>query len=63
MLNRFETERPGLAVVALSADNATLTATANDEHFDQVFAEQVKALGQAGDILLVMSGDDGGKLV
>lgn len=52
LLNRFERERPGLPALALSTDTSTLTSIANDYHFDDVFAKQVRALGQAGDVLL-----------
>ena len=55
MLNRFKQERPGLPAIALSADIATLTSIANDYHFSDIFAKQVRALGQAGDILLAIS--------
>lgn len=55
MLHRYEMERPSLAAVALSGDCATLTAIANDDHFHHIYARQVAALGQAGDILLAMS--------
>lgn len=55
MLNRFDMERPGLATIALSADNSTLTSIANDSNFAQVFSKQIMALGQPGDILLAMS--------
>ena len=55
MINRFEQERPGLAAIALTADTATLSSIANDSAYDQVFARQVKALGQPGDILLAIS--------
>jgi D-sedoheptulose 7-phosphate isomerase len=55
MINRFEQERPGLAAIALTTDTSTLTAIANDYAYDQVFARQVKALGQPGDILLAIS--------
>jgi D-sedoheptulose 7-phosphate isomerase len=55
MINRFEQERPGLAALALSTDTSTLTSIANDYAYDQVFARQVKALGQPGDILLAIS--------
>jgi D-sedoheptulose 7-phosphate isomerase len=55
MLNRFEQERPGLAAIALTTDTATLTSVANDYAYDQVFARQVKVLGQPGDILLAIS--------
>ncbi|MGW8228205.1 MAG: phosphoheptose isomerase [Gammaproteobacteria bacterium] len=52
---RFERERPGLPAVALTTDTSALTAISNDYHYDEVFAKQVKALGQAGDILLAIS--------
>lgn len=55
MLNRFERERPGLPAIALTTDSSTLTSIANDYHFDEVFAKQVRALGQSGDILLIYS--------
>jgi len=55
MINRFEQERPGLAAIALTADTSTLTSIANDHAYEQVFARQVKALGQPGDILLAIS--------
>lgn len=55
MLNRYYLERPGLAAIALPADISTLTSIANDNHFEQVFARQVTALGHHGDILLAMS--------
>jgi D-sedoheptulose 7-phosphate isomerase len=55
MINRFEQERPGLAAIALTTDTMTVTSIANDSAYEQVFARQVKALGQPGDILLVIS--------
>ena len=55
MLNRFERERPALPAIALTTDTSTITSIANDYHFDQVFAKQLRALGQQGDILLVYS--------
>lgn len=55
MLNRFERERPGLPAVALSTDTSTLTSIANDYHYNEIFSKQVRALGQAGDILLAIS--------
>lgn len=55
MLHRFDLDRPGLAAISLSSDNATLTAIANDTQFEQVFSKQVQALGQENDVLLVMS--------
>ena len=55
LLNRFELERPPLAALALTTDSSTLTSIANDYDFSQVFAKQVRALGQPGDVLLAIS--------
>jgi D-sedoheptulose 7-phosphate isomerase len=55
MLNRFEMERPGLPAFALTTDSSTLTSIGNDYEFADVFAKQVRALGQAGDVLLAIS--------
>jgi len=55
LLNRFETERPSLPAMALTADTTTLTAIANDYNYDEIFSKQVRALGQPGDILLAIS--------
>ncbi len=55
LLNRFETERPSLPALAMTADSITLTAIATDYHHDDVFAKQVRAFGQQGDVLLAIS--------
>ncbi len=55
LLNRFEMERPGLAAMALTTDSSTMTSIANDYDFRQIFSKQVRALGQAGDVLLAIS--------
>jgi len=55
LLNRFERERPGLPAIALTTDTSTITAIANDYHFDDIFSKQVRALGQSGDVLLGIS--------
>lgn len=55
LLNRFERERVSLPAIALTTDSSTLTSIANDYHYDEVFSKQVKALGQAGDILIAIS--------
>lgn len=53
MLNQYERDRPSLPAIALTTDATTITAIANDYHFDDVFAKQLRALGQSGDILVV----------
>jgi len=55
LLNRFEQERPGLPALTLTTDASTLTSIANDYRFDEVFAKQIRALGQAGDRLIAIS--------
>ena len=55
LLGRFERERPGLPAVALTTDSSTLTAIANDYQYEDIFAKQVRALGQSGDVLLAIS--------
>lgn len=55
MLNRFKHERPSLPAIALTADIATLTSIANDYNYNEVFAKQIRALGQRGDVLLAIS--------
>ncbi len=55
MLHRFDLDRPGLAAISLCSDSVTLTAIAKDMQFEQVFSKQVQALGQASDVLLVIS--------
>ena len=55
MLNRYERDRPSLPAIALSTDTSTLTSIANDYNFEEIFAKQVRALGQPGDILLAIS--------
>jgi len=55
LLNRFERERPGLPALSLATDGSTLTSIANDFHFEDVFAKQVRALGQPGDVLLAIT--------
>ncbi len=55
LVNRFETNRPGLPAIALTHDASVITSIANDLSFEQVFARQVEALGNEGDILLAIS--------
>jgi len=55
LVGRFERERKPLAAIALSTDTSILTAVGNDYGFEQVFARQVQALGQPGDVLIGIS--------
>lgn len=55
LLNRFERERPSLPAMALTTDSSTLTSIANDYSYNEIYSKQVRALGNAGDILLGIS--------
>jgi D-sedoheptulose 7-phosphate isomerase len=55
MVNRHERERPGLAAVTLTSAMATLTSTSSNCDYGLVFARQVSALGNPGDVLLAIS--------
>lgn len=55
LLNRFERERPALPAIALTTNSSTLTSIANDYHFDDIYAKQVRALGQSEDMLFIFS--------
>ncbi len=55
MVGRFERERPELPAIALTTDTSIITAVANDYAFEQIFAKQVRALGNKGDVLLAFS--------
>jgi D-sedoheptulose 7-phosphate isomerase len=52
---RFRRERPALAAIALTTDSSILTAAANDDGYETVFARQVEALGRSGDLLFLHS--------
>ena len=54
-IGRFERERPELAAVALSVDGAVLTAAQRGDDVAPALARQVRAIGQAGDVLLAIS--------
>jgi D-sedoheptulose 7-phosphate isomerase len=49
-VNRFIIERPPLPAIALTTDTSILTSVANDYGYDEVFAKQIRAIGQAGDV-------------
>ena len=49
-VGRFQRERQALAAVALTTDTSILTAIGNDYSCDRVFARQVEAIGEPGDV-------------
>jgi D-sedoheptulose 7-phosphate isomerase len=55
LVGRFETERRGLAAVALTADSSLVTSIANDYGYEKVFSRQIEALGAPGDVAVGIS--------
>jgi phosphoheptose isomerase len=55
LVGRFEVDRRGWPAVALTADGAVVTSVANDLGFAEVFARQIEALGQPGDVALAIT--------
>lgn len=56
LVGRFElSQRQGLPAISLTSDNSILTAWSNDVGYEDVFARQVEAYGQRGDVLICLS--------
>ena len=55
LVSRLNYDRPGLSAVALTTDTSALTAIGNDYGYDRVFARQLEAIGQEGDVLIAIS--------
>src|SRR5205809_7445246 len=49
---RFAKDRRALPAICLTSDSGILTAGGNDYGFDKIFARQVEAFGQPGDVLI-----------
>lgn len=54
-VSRFAFDRPGLPAIALTTDTSTLTSIGNDYGYDKLFARQVQAHAQKGDVLIAYS--------
>lgn len=54
-VGRYKRERAPLPAIALATDIAAITSIANDYGFDELFARQVRAHGQKGDIAIAIS--------
>jgi D-sedoheptulose 7-phosphate isomerase len=54
-VSRFAFDRPGLPAIALTTDTSILTAIGNDYGYDKLFAHQVQAHAQKGDVFIAYS--------
>lgn len=55
LVGRFQMERGALPALALTTDTSLLTAIGNDYGFDEIFARQVSAHAERGDVLVAIS--------
>ena len=54
-VNRYIINRPPLPAIALTTDASILTSVSNDLAFDEIFAQQIRALGKEGDVAVGIS--------
>ncbi|MBI4847867.1 MAG: D-sedoheptulose 7-phosphate isomerase [Nitrospirae bacterium] len=54
-VNRFMKDRPPFPAIALNTDMAVITSIANDSDYSEIFARQLKALAQEGDVVIAIS--------
>lgn len=52
LVSRFAFDRPGLPAIALTTDSSILTSIGNDYGFEKLFARQVQAHGNKGDVFI-----------
>lgn len=55
LLGCFEQDRPALPAMALAGDSSSVTGIASQQGFNDIYARQVRALGQPGDTLVCLS--------
>lgn len=55
LVGRFVHERRAIPAICLHGDTSAVTAISNDYGYDRVFARQIEAHGQPGDILVLLS--------
>lgn len=55
LVSRFYFDRPGLPSIALTTDTSILTAIGNDYGYEHLFARQIQANGNKGDMFIGIS--------
>lgn len=55
LVGRYREEKKALAAIALTTNSSAVTAIGNDYGFREIFARQIEALGQPGDVVVAIS--------
>ncbi|WP_144393706.1 SIS domain-containing protein [Pleionea sediminis] len=61
LLHSHLRERPSLPAIALTSNSQALTSLATNNQVNELFAKQIRSLGQESDVLLVISGSGSSK--
>ncbi|MFH1339575.1 MAG: D-sedoheptulose 7-phosphate isomerase [Candidatus Omnitrophota bacterium] len=54
-VGRFKKDRKALSAIALTTDTSIITSLANDYGYEVIFAKQIEALGNKGDVAVGIS--------
>ena len=54
-VSRLCDDRPPMRAISLTTNSSILTAVGNDYGYERVFARQIEALGQTGDVFIAIS--------
>ncbi len=55
LVGRFLLEREGIPAIALNTDTSVMTCLGNDYGYDSIFARQIEAIGNEGDVFIGIS--------
>ncbi len=55
LVSKFRRDRKALPAIALTTDTSIMTSIGNDYDFADVFARQIEALGQEGDVAIAIT--------
>ena len=55
LVSRFKFDRPAISALALTTDTSIITAIGNDYGYEHIFARQIEANGNIGDVFIAYS--------
>ena len=55
LVSKFYFDRPGISSIALTTNTSIVTAIGNDYGYDKLFARQIQAYGNVGDVFIGIS--------
>ena len=55
LVNKFRLDRKGIPAIALTTNSSVVTAVGNDYGYETLFARQIEAFGERGDVFIGIS--------